>query len=55
MQGFFADFVGFLRSMNKDEATVLIVSHGGTIAAILRYLAAEQGRIYVVEHGWRLI
>ena len=31
--------------MNKDEATVLIVSHGGTIAAILRYLAAEQGRI----------
>ena len=30
--------------MNKDEVTVLIVSHGGTIAAILRYLAAEQGR-----------
>ena len=44
MQGFFTEFVGFLRSMNKDEATVLVVSHGGTIAAILRYLAAEQGR-----------
>ena len=44
MQGFFLDFIGLLRSMNKDEVTVLIVSHGGTIAAILRYLAAEQGR-----------
>ena len=44
VQGFFTEFLGFLRSMNKDEATVLVVSHGGTIAAILRYLAAEQGR-----------
>ena len=55
MQGFFADFVGLLRSMNKDEATVLVVSHGGTIAAILRYLAAEQGRIKLIQSGRRLL
>lgn len=42
-QGFFEEFVAFLASMSKDEATVLVVSHGGTIASILRYLAAEQG------------